>query len=168
MPEVHGRPARLYVAGPMRGYKRFNFDAFEAAARALREAGYHVESPHELDLLHGFSPDGAVNVDADMRRTFIRRDVDHICDCDGIALLDGWKHSEGVRVEMAAAEFIGIPCEEVSVWLKWAKEAALAVESLAFKKPSASATGQGEPTTGTPLTTGHALPPYGAPSSACP
>ena len=40
----------LYLAGPMRGYPRFNFDAFDKARHALRLRGYAVLCPAELDV----------------------------------------------------------------------------------------------------------------------
>jgi hypothetical protein len=47
----------LYVAGPMRGYERFNFDAFEEATTYLRSVGFTIVSPAEMDLDMGLDPD---------------------------------------------------------------------------------------------------------------
>jgi hypothetical protein len=53
---------KVYLAGPMTGYPRWNFDAFDEAARQLRSDGHDVVSPHELDLERGFDPDAPVEV----------------------------------------------------------------------------------------------------------
>ena len=47
----------VYIAGPMRGYPRFNFDAFDAAQSHLESLGYRVISPAALDREVGFNPD---------------------------------------------------------------------------------------------------------------
>ena len=43
-----------YIAGPMTGYPRFNFDAFDAARDDLRSDGYDVISPADLDIRLSF------------------------------------------------------------------------------------------------------------------
>ena len=45
-----------YIAGPMRGYDNFNFEAFHAASFDLRSRGYIVYSPAEHDEENGFDP----------------------------------------------------------------------------------------------------------------
>ena len=42
------KPLTVYIAGPMRGYPRFNFDAFDAAAEMLQDT-CDVISPAQLD-----------------------------------------------------------------------------------------------------------------------
>ena len=42
---------KVYLAGPMRGLPRYNFDAFDRAAKYLREDGYAVFSP-EIGRAH--------------------------------------------------------------------------------------------------------------------
>src|SRR5436853_6975099 len=46
----------VYLAGPMRNYKLFNFPAFDAYTEKLREDGFIVFSPAELDRQNGFDP----------------------------------------------------------------------------------------------------------------
>jgi len=41
----------VFIAGPMRGYKDYNFPAFDRAERILRNMGYHPVSPAVMDRL---------------------------------------------------------------------------------------------------------------------
>lgn len=153
---MRDRPLRLYLAGPMRGYALYNFPAFYLAQSNLLAVGYSVVSPAEMDHIVGFNeyrdtPDLAFLADA------LRRDFKAIEVCDGIALLPGWRKSQGTRKEIEYARSLGIACMEVETWVK-----------LSFKKPNASATARGEATTATPPTTGPAPRPCGAAFSACP
>ena len=103
---------RVYLAGPMRGYPRFNFDAFDAYAAELRDAGYEVTSPAELDRKHGFDPDEPISDDEieAMLPNMIARDLVAIAlDCEAVALLPGWQDSRGVKVELTLARFLGLP-----------------------------------------------------------
>lgn len=113
---------RPYLAGPMRGYPCFNFQAFEDAATTLRRLEYDVVSPHQIDIT-----EGRVVIDAtwisgrvvygDVRlsptfdpRATILRDVEALCtECDGLILLDGWEESSGALVELAVARFLDLP-----------------------------------------------------------
>lgn len=107
---------KLYVAGPMRGIPLYNFPAFDAAALALRKRGYDVVNPAELDRVAGTHehtdplPDGFL-------REAMKRDLSAICDCDGIALLDGWEKSQGVGVERHLAGFLDLATLTVDHWL---------------------------------------------------
>lgn len=108
----------LYIAGPMSGLPRWNFDAFAEAADSLRAAGYDVVSPHEIDLACGFDPD-------DPEETFtladwheaMRRDVEALLHVDGVALLPGWQRSSGAFVEAVVADAIGLPVNPLGAWL---------------------------------------------------
>lgn len=97
---------RVYLSGPMTGYPRWNFDAFEDAARRLRGTGlFEVISPHEKDLDDGFDPttDGS---DFDLRAA-LQWDVDQCLSADGIVLLPGWQDSSGAVIEVIAVEAAG-------------------------------------------------------------
>lgn len=115
----------LYVAGPMTGLPRYNYDAFEAATVALRDAGYLVYSPHELDAnldLRGFDPDVPGSFTTDHRYTAMRADLDIVVNlATGIAVLDGWQDSKGATLEVAVAKAIGKPVGQVEEWITTAK-----------------------------------------------
>lgn len=101
------RPDRLYVAGPMTNIPQFNFPAFDAAAEALRAAGFEVVSPAELDDPDDreramASPDGAPlhYTYGKTHADFLARDLKIIADgIDAIVVLPGWAKSTGARIE---------------------------------------------------------------------
>lgn len=98
----------IYIAGPMRGYPRYNFDAFHAAEKTLTQEHWRVLSPASADEAEGFDPDTAVVTQEDML-VFMRRDFDMIMRADAIAVLPGWEKSTGATAEVALARWKGIP-----------------------------------------------------------
>jgi len=98
---------RIYIAGPMRGYPSWNFDAFDAAEAVWRDAGWLVVSPAALDRAVGLAPNG--EPDEDHLRYVIGVDVQGIFFVDAIVLLPGWQKSSGTTVELALAQFLGLP-----------------------------------------------------------
>jgi hypothetical protein len=122
---------KLYLAGPMRGYKDFNFPAFMAAAAMLRELGHEVFNPAEADLKR--DPKAADWVKSETgdiakaetegfdRRVAITDDLMYIInEAEGIALLPGWERSKGANAEYWTARFLDldvlqlIPATEVT------------------------------------------------------
>ena len=109
---------KIYLAGPMRGIPEFNFPAFHAAAKKLREQGYEVFSPAENDeKTHGteFSKqfttgdEKAAEAVGFSLRQALGDDLAWICkNADGIALLPGWEKSRGVAAELATAKALGL------------------------------------------------------------
>ena len=99
-----------YIAGPMRGYENYNFDAFDDAKLDVEELGYHAVSPADMDRLYEgwctYPPKGWSPSDVDKQR-MIDRDLAAIAGCDAIYLLRGWEHSSGAAVEKTYAEFLG-------------------------------------------------------------
>ena len=92
----------------MTGIPQFNIPAFDSMAEELREKGYTVLSPAELDNEETrrealASPDGAPGSGSANGETwgdFLSRDVKLIADeVDAIAVLDGWERSRGARLE---------------------------------------------------------------------
>ena len=97
---------KCYLAGPMRDIPQFNFPAFDRAAKLLREAGYDVVSPAEMDRAAGIDEHTGV---VPCLRGCMRRDLNAILDeCDTIALLPGWQRSKGCAVEVALGLFLGL------------------------------------------------------------
>lgn len=88
---------RVYLAGPMTGIEAMNFPAFHAAAAKLRDSGYVVINPAEIN------PDPAANWNACMRE-----DIAQLVTCDAIALLPGWERSRGATIEARIAADLGM------------------------------------------------------------
>lgn len=105
-------PAKVYVAGPMRGIPDFNFPEFDRASRWLRKQGFIVINPADLDRLSGDNQETFNALDEagqrEFSKTVIQRDIDAIKECDAIALLPGWRESKGANVEWKLAEFLGL------------------------------------------------------------
>lgn len=99
---------KLYIAGPMRGYPRFNFDAFYAAESKLQELGWDTLNPARMDEELGFDPDKDIP-DAAFLRGAMKRDIEAVSGADGIVLLPGWESSCGANAEMWLARWLGIP-----------------------------------------------------------
>lgn len=116
---------RIYLAGPMTGLPRHNFDAFAAAAEELRAVGFEVVSPAEADLAEGFSPDRPVDEFTDSDRIFaLRRNVRTLTDVDGIALLDNWEESVGALLEVHIGTTLELMVAPVDAFLSMRRIAA--------------------------------------------
>jgi hypothetical protein len=91
---------KWYLAGPMSGYDQQNFPLFDRVAKTLREQGYDIVSPAELD-----SPEERAIALANERSQstwadFLARDVKLIAEqVQGIIFLSGWPKSRGARLE---------------------------------------------------------------------
>lgn len=107
----------LYLAGPMTGFPQFNFPLFDRASRNLREAGFNIISPHELDSelvreVAMCSEDGDLAaMEADTQETWgqiLARDVEMLADkCSGIVFLPLWNGSRGAVLEATTAILSG-------------------------------------------------------------
>lgn len=98
----------IYLAGPMRGYPRYNFDAFARAANDLRQRGFMVWSPADLDTAIGFDPDKDVMTDTGREKALLR-DYEYVCKSDEVVVLPGWERSSGSLSEMMVAWAFGRP-----------------------------------------------------------
>lgn len=87
----------IYIAGPMSGYEELNFPAFRSAAKRLRDAGFKVISPHEIN------PD----LNADWLEC-MQVDMEAVKSCTGIYFLKGWKESPGANIEYWTAKKYGL------------------------------------------------------------
>lgn len=86
---------KMYIAGPMTGYKDFNRPAFNAFALKLSLDGHVVLNPAVL-------PDGLE------QREYMDICCAMIRCADAIFMLRGWECSEGAVAEQALAKKIGL------------------------------------------------------------
>lgn len=95
---------KVYLCGPMTGYPNFNFDAFNAAAKDLRDAGFNVINPAES---HGGDQTLAWE-------EYLSWDLDQIRTCDLLVVLPGWQDpgATGARIEIPYAVAHSIPVHE--------------------------------------------------------
>ena len=105
----------LYVAGPMTGYKDFNYPAFRAAEADLREVGYEVLNPVDSEKY---------NTTGRPQRWdwYMRHALRMVLDADGIALLPGWEKSRGATLEHHIGQSLGLECRSVEIWLVGARK----------------------------------------------
>lgn len=94
---------KLYLAGPMRGLPESNFPAFDAATARLRFQLHEVFSPAERDRQDG------VNCHNRDIAYFMGVDLPEVCKADAVAVLPGWKQSQGCTIELAVADALGKP-----------------------------------------------------------
>lgn len=90
---------RVYVSGPMTGYPKLNFPAFDEAAAGLRELGYAVCSPAETDKYLGV---GALS-----HAQYLRFDFSRVLEADFLVALEGWEQSLGAISEILMAVRMG-------------------------------------------------------------
>lgn len=87
----------VYISGPMTGFTDLNFPAFNKAAAEMRERGYEVVNPVDI------------NPDPDTPWTeCMRNDIKALLACTHIALLPGWQRSKGARIEAGIAFDLGM------------------------------------------------------------
>ena len=95
-----------YISGPMSGYPEYNRSQFTIAAKMLRERGYEVCNPIELDE----SPDLAWS-------DYLRKDIRALMDCTGVITLPGWQESRGASLEVHIAHALGMTVLPLSMAL---------------------------------------------------
>ena len=108
---------KVYIAGPMRGYPEFNFPAFFAAARDLRESDPHliVINPawHDEDCgldVNGMTGDEDLSEQGFSLKDALSWDLQQVLASDYLVLLKGWEKSTGALLEVRTAIASGIPC----------------------------------------------------------
>lgn len=117
---------KYYLAGPMSGLPQHNVPMFEWAAEYLRDKGYDIVSPAELDgskfrdivMQDETGEDTNVGagktIEGNTWGDLLARDVKLIADeCGGIILLPGWQKSKGARLEAFVALQCGHPAAEL-------------------------------------------------------
>jgi hypothetical protein len=121
---------KIYLAGPMRGYKDFNHPAFHRAAGLLRDMGHIVFSPAEHDNDVGLDTTGMTG-DLDeiaaagvSLRLLLAADLDWITrEADALVMMPGWEDSAGARAEAAVALTLSLPVWDLARFLLYDSDA---------------------------------------------
>lgn len=121
---------KFYLSGPMRGYEKFNFPAFDAARDAGRARGFGVMSPADMDRELGHTENDVleeINTPENQRR-FAARDCAALLalkaeNGDGIALLPGWEKSTGAVAELMLARWLKLTVVDATTWEPFTQEA---------------------------------------------
>tara|TARA_R110000868_G_scaffold236049_1_gene489986 strand:+ start:180 stop:506 length:327 start_codon:yes stop_codon:yes gene_type:complete len=88
---------RIYISGPMSGIPDWNYPAFNAAEEALHQRGF-------FDVVNP----ARISPSTTPWEQCLRADIKALCDCDIIALLEGWEVSKGAHLEVHVAHRLGI------------------------------------------------------------
>lgn len=103
---------KLYIAGPMTGYEQWNFPEFFRVEKALLELGYDVINPAHNDgpdLESALASAGSTEKPNYTWNYYMKRDLPHVMECDGLLLLEGWQNSKGAKLEVHVAKALGLP-----------------------------------------------------------
>lgn len=98
---------KAYLASPMRGYPRYNFDAIDRAAEQLRAWGHKIWSPADHDRDNGFDPDLTLEENRFDFNEAMRWDLSKVIKADAVIVLEGWERSAGCKIELTVARACG-------------------------------------------------------------
>lgn len=112
----------FYLGGPMTGIPQFNFPEFRRVAGVLRDRGYNIVSPAELDdpeteaaaLASTDGAPGSGHTGNKAYEDFLGRDLIIVAvpTCVGMICLPGWERSRGARGESWVTAFLKKPIYE--------------------------------------------------------
>lgn len=106
-------PMKVYIAGPMRGIPNWNMDKFAEAEKLWKGFGHHVFSPAQLVKAMGYDTNGScepgTKTGLEHLKHVMLSDIACIYACDAVAVIAGWEDSRGSTVEVALAQFLGLP-----------------------------------------------------------
>lgn len=100
---------KLYVAGPMSsiGPPTWNFPLFNRVAAELSDAGYAVINPADKGVIDGWT-----------WSDYLREDIRALVDCQGVAVLDGYRESKGAMLEIHVATELGMEVRHWTLWIE--------------------------------------------------
>ncbi len=87
----------IYCSGPMSGLPNNNYEEFHKNTKFLRDLGWTVISPAEMDAALGVDPTQPFSEEQYLNT--LRHDYKALADCDAIAFIPGWESSRGARLE---------------------------------------------------------------------
>jgi len=90
--ELQRQVPSIFISGPMSGLPKFNYAAFNKAAKQFRSLGHRVANPAENPK----PPCGTW-------QGWMRLSIAQLVTCEAIALLPGWQNSRGAKLELSIA-----------------------------------------------------------------
>lgn len=100
---------KIYIAGPMTGYPKYNFPMFDECKvylEKLLKDRFEVISPADLNRADGIDENS--EVDNALLRKIFAKDVQEIATCDLMVMLPRWQLSCGAKIEYQIAHYLGI------------------------------------------------------------
>lgn len=91
----------IFLSGPMTGYQDYNFKHFNEVAAKLEKCGLKVVNP--VDICKKYKQEEVVKHKEVFDAMIAEQQKCEREDCSAILLLDGWKLSLGVRLELKTA-----------------------------------------------------------------
>jgi hypothetical protein len=88
---------RIYCSGPMTGHPNNNYEAFDRNTKFLRDSGWDVISPAEMDAELGVDPNQPFSEEQYLN--VIKHDYAALLTCDAIAFMPGFEKSRGAKLE---------------------------------------------------------------------
>lgn len=102
---------KVYIIGQMSGMPDLNFPQFDSTAEMLRNQGWDVVNPADLDRAAygwGKCPPKDFQATNEARRTAMMRDLPALMECDAIFRMHGWSKGGGTHIENLLAKYIGL------------------------------------------------------------
>ena len=107
---------KVFIAGPMRGYEKYNFPKFDMIEKILKDNGVECVNPGRISRKF---KEKDVNSDINVYNEMVRLQQEAEKTCNAILLLDGWQWSKGAQLEVKTAAELGmqfllesdLPCE---------------------------------------------------------
>ena len=103
---------RIYISGPMSGLENLNRDEFSRMASLLQAKGHEPVNPHDIiptrriQMTAGYIEEP---IKDPKYLDYLKADIAVLMTCDAYVLLDGWRDSNGSRIEKGLADDLGIP-----------------------------------------------------------
>lgn len=92
---------KIFISGPISGIKDFNFPNFNFWNENLESIGYEVVSPAKMAVEFGVPEQ--IQSNADLLYKLENMEIEELCKCNSIFLLNGWTNSNGSKRELAKA-----------------------------------------------------------------
>jgi len=89
---------KIYLSGKITGIEDEAIELFAKAETEVRKMGFEPVNPLSLNHNHDKS-----------WQSYLRVDIQALCDCDIIFLLHNWKDSEGAQLELTIANCLEMP-----------------------------------------------------------